>query len=98
MYRVPTPPAWTTQDITLIDDDGHVLATLAGNGWNAGTTYATYSMPEPKNKSLTVLWNFKLSTTMPTTLPITFRTRIGVGDATPELVQIRMQPATAPSQ
>ena len=99
LVRSPAAPRWHIEDIVLLDAQGRELHRMAtGSMSNAATRPWARGgfMEDPRNGRLVHVWTFDFPAHIDPATPVTFRTRLGVNNHAPVLIEVKLPalPAT----
>ena len=108
LSRPPTVQ-WRVQDIVFLDEAGQELARLPVIRSTTRPSAHPGFMEAPEKRQLVQLWTFDLPPGVDRSKPVTFRTRLGVNEHPPVVIEVKLpamprpdgeaasQPATSPA-
>jgi hypothetical protein len=88
------PVRWRTEDIVLLDAQGREVYRQPSVGRPATTRPAALMgfVEDRRRGKLNVVWNFNMLPAVDPSTPLTFRTRLGVNEHEPVLIEVAIPP------
>ena len=103
LVRPPVAPRWHVEDIVLLDAQGRELHRMStGSRSSAATRPWAHGgfMEDARKRQLVHIWTFDFPPHIDPSTPVTFRTRVGVNDHAPVLIEVKLPvipPTTSPA-
>jgi hypothetical protein len=100
LVRRPVAPRWHIEDIVLLDSQGRELHRMTTRFSTTRPFARGGFVEDPRKRQLVHLWTFDFPPHIDPSTPVTFRTRLGVNDHAPVLIDVKLpvfHPTTTPT-